>query len=92
MKTVFRQQVIQVVAGDATGDGGEFFADQISVLICDLLQRVVDLIGTVRGAAARYFWAAGQPRAAVPTWFIQAGYVNQVLADFQARAVVGDDF
>ena len=37
VETIFRQQVIQVVAGDAARDVGEVLADEVGVLIGDLL-------------------------------------------------------
>ena len=73
VEAVFREKVVEVVAGDAAWDVWEFLADQVGVLIGDLLEGGAELsdasgIGAVHGiAAARYFWAAGQPRAAVPT-------------------------
>ena len=37
VESVFGQQVIQVVAGDAAGDVGELLADEVGVLVGDLL-------------------------------------------------------
>ena len=53
VESVFGEQVVEVVAGDAAGDVGEFLADQVGVLGGDLLQGGVDLGGAVRVAAAR---------------------------------------
>ena len=51
VEAVFGEQVVEVVAGDAAGDVGKFLADQIAVLIGDLLEGGVDLIAAVVAAA-----------------------------------------
>ena len=43
MKAIFRQQIIQVIAGDAARDVGKFLADETGVLIGNICQTAVDL-------------------------------------------------
>ena len=69
MEIVFGEEVVEVVAGDSAGDLRKLFADFVCVLVGDLPEGGLDLIDAIV-AAARYFRAAGQPMAAVPTGLV----------------------
>ena len=85
MEAILWKKVVQVVAGDPAWDIGEFFANFSCVLIGDSFERGFDLADAVV-AAARYFRAAGQPGAAVPTFFYIA------LPNAESDSIVRHDF
>ena len=53
MKIVFRQQLVEVVAGDAARNAGKFFADQSGVAVADAREAGVDLADAAAGADER---------------------------------------
>src|SRR5581483_4976724 len=81
VEAIFRQQVMQVVAGDATRDVGEFLADEVCVLIGDLLQGYADLFRT--------FDAAG---GHAPRRFASGSGADEGVHPYtQTGAIVGDN-
>ena len=53
VEVVFGQQLVEVVAGDAAGNAGKFFADQCGIAVADAREAGVDLAHAAAGADER---------------------------------------
>ena len=50
VEAVFVEQLVEVVAGDAAGDAGEFLADEVGVAVANAGEAGVDLADAAAGA------------------------------------------
>ncbi len=50
VEAVFREQLVEVVAGDAAGDAGVFLADEGGVAVAEAFQACVDFSDAAAGA------------------------------------------